>query len=314
MLQVLLFFVAFVGAQQSPCTNAQGNSIYSPCGCVVNEEDNSANVTCVMVGNQEIRNVFKDSVAQNINQFSIVPLAGQTQLLIEADLLYGKRAKIIKIASCSKNELIQSLEIDPEAFLASSGYTQEFSIAECDIDQINFRFLENFDQLTDFSLINVANIRTIGTLPLLANIDSLSIVESTGFKNPLLIFPAQSLPSLSKFVLKGNTDLDNRVANEILSLIVSNGIGLRQITLTNSQLVTQVPNNIVDIPSLNYIDLSSNSIALIGPNTFNFTDYRTVRLIDLSNNQLTAVSDNAFSQGDTLCPLFSKILLNLTTE
>lgn len=294
MSQVWLSLGALTGAQQSPCQRAAGGDlIYSPCQCQANG-DGSVNVTCVLVSNDDIRNAFRGSIAPDINQFQIVPLEGPTQqLLIEADLLSGKRAKIINIASCTSK-----LEIDPAAFTDSSDYTEELSISECDIDLVNFEFLQNFNQMTSIILKTVSNIRTISTLPPLLKLDELSIAESTGFTNPLLIFPTNSLMSMTRLTLIGNSDLDSRVTNKILSSIASKGVALRELTITQSPLINQIPDNIIDISSLVSVDLSSNSLAIFGPNAFNFTDYRSMRIIDLSNNKLNAIPNNAFSQGN----------------
>lgn len=308
-IQVLLLGLwSFSYAQQSRCVDGENKPIYDPCYCEGTGEGN-VDITCVGVDNQIIKDIFLNSIEPEINRFALVPLAGQlNQLNIDANLLSGKRARVIHIASCP--DVTRSLQIHPEAFRSSSDYAQEFFVVQCDFNQVNWNFLNNFRELRDIHLVNVDGIQSINSLPSLNSIKQLSFTNCMGFSNPLLEFPAKSLVPLETLVLDGNTDLSNEVANSIMSTLASDAVQLGSLTLINSPLINQIPENIGDIFTLKSVNLSSNFIASISSDVFNFPDDLSVRLIDLSNNKVRTISANAFSQG--LIFSYSSQILSVT--
>ena len=283
-------------AQQSKCYNDQSQSIYFPCYCIETEEGN-LNITCLeaFVSYQQIQLIFQDSTALEINRFALIPVSDPlNQIDIIDNLLADKRARVIEIASCPTGS---TLKISINAFRASSTYAQEFSITDCDIDQLNWEFLGSFDQITNIRLTSVTGINSFGSLLPLRNAGQLSFIDCSGFDNPLLDFPGASLPALKTLVFDGTTDLSNEVADNIILSLVFNRVLLNDLTIRRSMLITLVPGRLGNIVTLNSIDLSNNKIELISSTAFNFPKDLSVRLIDLSNNAVNSISFNAFSRG-----------------
>ena len=286
-------------AQQSRCFNDLGAAIYSPCVCDGSGEGN-LNVTCLgdLVTYQEIQKIFEDSTALVINRFALVPAVSGSSNIIEIidDLLSNKRARVIEIATCPP---ASTLQISPNAFRNSKIYTQEFSITDCDIDQLNWAFLQNFSQIINVRLTTVSGIHSFSSLPPLRNAAQLTFDSCSGFDNPLPSFPAASLPALKRLDFVGNADLSNPVADSIVLALASNGVQLQSLTIRQSSLITLVPVNIGGILSLTSIDLSNNKIKFIDSNSLSFLNDRSVQLIDLSSNTVDIISANAFSTGTT---------------
>jgi hypothetical protein len=273
-------------------------SIYSPCYCDGTGGGN-LDITCLgsLVTFQQIQLIFQDSTELEINRFALVPDDGKPNKIdIIDNLLANKRARVISIASCKFGS---TLNISPKAFQSSSNYAQEFSITDCDIDQLDFKFLRNFLQMINIRLTSVTGIHSFSSLPRLRKAEQLSFIDCLGFDNPLLNekFPAQSLPALKTLVFDGSTDLINPVADDIMLSLASNGVPLNDLAIRRSPLITLVPGSLGDIVSLTSIDLSNNKIELVTSNAFNFLNNLSVRLIDLSNNAVNDISYDAFSQG-----------------
>ena len=273
--------------------------IYSPCLCVETGGGN-LDITCLgsEVSDQQIQVIFQDSTELEINRFALVPDVGgkPNKIDIIDNLLADKRARVIDIASCTFGS---TLNISPKAFQSSSNYAQEFSITDCDIDQLNWKFLQNFQQMINIRLTSVTGIHSFSSLPRLRKAEQLSFIDCLGFDNSLLNekFPAQSLPALKTLVFDDCTDLSNPVADDIMLSLASNGVPLNDLAIRRSPLITLVPGSLGDIESLTSIDLSNNKIELVTSNAFNFLNNLSVRLIDLSNNAVNDISYDAFSQG-----------------
>lgn len=291
-------------AQQSGCFNEFNVDIYSPCYCEETGQG-SLNITCLgdLVSDQEIQRIFQDSTATEINRFALIPAVttpgqpdGPDLIQVIDNLLSDKRARIIEIATCP---LGSTLQISSNAFRTSNVYAQEFSITDCDIDQLNWAFLRTFTRIVNVRLTTVSGINSISSLPILRNAEQLTFDNCLGFDNPLLSFPAASLPALKTLNFVGNTDLDNPVADNILLALANVGVPLTNLNIRQSPLITLVPQNIGDISSLTSINLSNNKINSVDSNAFSFLNDRSVRFLDLSNNVVNTISYNAFSTGST---------------
>lgn len=270
---------------------------YSPCVCTRGNDD-SVNVACVGLTNSQIRSVFEDAPPIPINRFDLVPVV-ERLLRIEADLLGDKKARFINIANCPSPTLVaSSLVIDADAFSASRDYTTSFSIIGCPLATLNWSFLDGFNQLSEISLESSTDIQSISSLPIVQNVEQVSITGCTGLEQSPVNFPGTSLPNLKRLVL--NTDLKIEQTEEILESLVSTAVGLEQLTLTQSSSIEQVPRSILKFSNLLTIELSFNSIREVGVEAFNFVPNSVVRLIDLAGNNLETIVETAFNPGKNL--------------
>ncbi len=305
-------------AQQSGCFNELNVEIYSPCFCEETEQG-SLNITClgVSVTNQEIQRIFQDSTAPEINRFALIPAVttpgqpdGPDLIQVIDNLLSDKRARIIEIATCPPGS---TLRISPSAFRTSNVYAQEFSITDCDIDQLDWKFLRTFTRIVNVRLTTVSGIHSISYLQILRNAEQLTFDNCLGFGTPPLDFPAASLPALKTLNFVGNTDLDNPVADNILLALATASVPLTYLNILQSPLITLVPKHIGDISSLTSINLSNNQINSVDSNAFSFVNDRSVRFLNLSNNAVNTISYNAFSTGSNARSPWGKFILTLIT-
>lgn len=263
---------------------------YGKCTCVSLESDDSVNVTCVGKTNSQVQESFANAPNNIINSFELVPVIERGYLSITKDLLAGKKARNIFIASCP----LGSLEINPGAFDLSKDLTRTFTIRDCSIGSLDWQFINGFNKLATITLKNVQEVQSIQTLPLLESVNQLAIIESTGLEDPLLRFPGSSIPEIQSLILYNNTKLNDESANQILSTLTTTA--LQSLTLTNSPLITKVPENLKQFSNLKSIAMSANSIQSISANAFNFISDSDI-LIDLDYNQVATIEKGAFSLG-----------------
>lgn len=284
-------------SQQTACPSELAEQ-YKPCSCVGLESvDGSVNVSCILRTNEEIKAVFNNAPDRVINLFSLVPAPENNLLIVGADLLADKQARSITIASCPSLPS-GSLEIDLNAFRYSKDSVQEFNLLECfSIDLLNWKFLQDFDQLTTLRLDSVNNIQSIDTLPVMKNLEQLSIASCTGLGHPLIKFPGTSFPALKRLILKVNNDLTDRQAEEILSSLEATAENLEELNLSYTTAITKVPDAVSQFSGLVSIDMSFNSIQTISSTDFNFSSNPAVRLLNLENNQVSSIEKDSFTRG-----------------
>ncbi len=170
---------------------------YSPCTCESRTQGETyLTVDCNDVPSfAAVQSVFRRTTAQQIKYFYLTIPFSEVNNSIPADLLSGKAAQSIQLG-CSSTET--KLTVNSNAFNFSQDYAGRFSFSDCDLSQLNYSFLTNFNVLTQlhyFSSINIPS--QWPSLPSLPSLVSLSITSSNdfeGFQNlPLTMLPALSL-------------------------------------------------------------------------------------------------------------------------
>ena len=304
---------------------------YTPCICQTYSLDPSLFVYCNDVTSfASVQAVFRRSTARQVKEFVLTIPSFEENKPIPADLLSGKAAQEITLI-CPNTET--QLTVDPKAFNFSEDYTIFIEFSKCNLNQLNYTFMTNFNVLKEISYSNSNNFSQWPGLPILPGLRKLSVVSSSDFKD-FKNLPVSQLPALSEysirlcpnFQLLPNTTtmkilriescplfqqwqiltqqnkmtslallgLDSRAINDALDSITSSLSVDTLIDLTLTRnALKQVPAKVQLLSQLQAITLTSNNITFVGNGTLSF---RTPNLqyLDLSRNGLDTIESDAF--------------------
>ncbi len=179
---------------------------YSPCTCESTTIGDFGETYLVVQCNnvpsfEAVQSVFRRTTAQQIKYFYLTIPLSEGNNSIPADLLSGKAAQSIYF-QCS-SETANTLSIDPNAFNFSQDYASYIRFSDCDLSELNYSFLTNFNVFTELRYLSSKNVQLQwSSLPLLPSFTSLSIEDSKdfeGFQNlPLTKLPALNLLSVKQ--------------------------------------------------------------------------------------------------------------------
>lgn len=226
---------------------------------------------------------------------------------LPADLLAGKKATEITI-NCPTSTY--KLKIDADAFKTSkdrSGGT--LTISGCDLSELNFDFLDGFDELLaiQFTSCNfISNnfnrfpqLKKFGVL-IFENCTGLETIKSSDFPNLGHGLYAMALSA---------TDLDDNSINNILDWVSSldnlqfiNGTNHKLSILTiNKNRLTYVPEQIKRFQYLEQFYLTENLAELtLGAGSLSFYNKTIpVSYVDLGSSQIALIEEGAFG-GNTI--------------
>jgi len=164
------------------------SSDYTPCTYA-----NNADITCDQVPLEEIQKVFKRTSTVSFEKIQL-NLRPNLDSFIPADLFVNKRTIFLKIwnpdYSHNNDNNSVSLKVDPNAFRSTKSYTRNIAFHINDCSQIDFGFLDGFNQLTDLSLYDMDNIQTcFQTIPPLPNLSYLHLQFVGTGQNEFFKFP-----------------------------------------------------------------------------------------------------------------------------
>lgn len=128
---------------------------------------------------------------------------------LPADIFGDKRIYFIELV-CPPSSIL--LKVHKDAFRSSKTFNKVFQIRNCDVSQLDFTFLEDFDSLNTLSFHNILGLTTLpNTLPRrLVNLsvsNSLDFRGFTGFPSELLKLSTLSFsdcPHFSRLVIPTN--------------------------------------------------------------------------------------------------------------
>ncbi|XP_046651750.1 toll-like receptor 6 [Daphnia pulicaria] len=318
---------------------------YYPCTCYTypSEAIPSLYVQCTNVPSfASVQSVFLRTTARQVKEFVLTIPSFETNKTIPADLLSSKGAQEITL-NCPDTET--QLTVDPAAFSSSKDYTNLIRLNTCDLSQLSYAFLANFNVLREvsyFSSINVAQWSGLPSLPSLQKLSMSSSPDFTDFGNvPFSKLPAlseYSIVSCPNFELLPNTTamkvlriescplfkqwdilaqqskvtsltllgLDSQTIKDALDSVISSpSVG----TLTDLALsqngLNEVPARIQLFSQLRTFSLSRNIISFVKNGSLSFSTLN-LQYLDLSRNGLDTIEPNAF-QGN-----FGKTVITLS--
>jgi hypothetical protein len=306
---------------------------YYPCTCYTypSEAIPSLYVQCTNVPSfASVQSVFLRTTARQVKEFVLTIPSFETNKTIPADLLSSKGAQEITL-NCPDTET--QLTVDPAAFSSSKDYTNLIRLNTCDLSQLSYAFLANFNVLREvsyFSSINVAQWSGLPSLPSLQKLSMSSSPDFTDFGNvPFSKLPAlseYSIVSCPNFELLPNTTamkvlriescplfkqwdilaqqskvtsltllgLDSQTIKDALDSVISSpSVG----TLTDLALsqngLNEVPARIQLFSQLRTFSLSRNIISFVKNGSLSFSTLN-LQYLDLSRNGLDTIEPNAF--------------------
>jgi hypothetical protein len=174
---------------------------YYPCTCETYPFDliPSLYVNCKDVPSFEsVQAAFRRTSAPQVKEFILTIPIFETNKTIPADLLSGKAAQEITL-NCPSTET--QLTVDPAAFNSSEDYTNFIKFSTCDLSQLDYKFLTNFNVLKEMYYVSSINVSRWPNLPNLPSLRKLSINSSPDFKD-FKSLPISQLPALSEYSIR----------------------------------------------------------------------------------------------------------------
>lgn len=263
---------------------------YSPCVC--DQTSNGLEITCVDVPIDEMERIFvetRDSVL-----YSVTLKASATGTVdLPYNILGNKFIQRLSLHCPAAVDPRLVLTIDSTAFQYTRRYTTFLEIKDCDlINQKDFTFLNEFEVLETLRLERTLNIDSFASLPALAGLQELAIIDCTGLLQ-VFDFPDLTPARLTRLYLDGNGLDDTSVFNILVSVSSSSSVSSLQELILSRNNLTKVP-RIGTFSKLNIFDLSDNYISLISSYAFNFIPETNVNFVGLKNVFLENIEDGAF--------------------
>lgn len=244
-------------------------------------------VTCDRIAISVVQSVFDQSHSTNIHRlwWKLTSDDG----VIPADLISNKLISEFYIY-CPSEDF--SLKIDPEAFRGTTSSTKLFRIYGCELGQLDYEFLKNFESVTELFVPSSINVHTIDSLPLLPNLEKLSITNCEGL-DEIHHFP--KLSSVFKSLYLSGDHLTDAGAKVILDSIISTPAAdsIEFITMADNKL-TAIPNGLSLLPKLKEIYFSSgNTISTLTKGSLAFPMNERQIKLQLTNVGLTSIEEGA---------------------
>lgn len=269
--------------------NAACSSTYGRCFCNTDLATGKDNVFCNKIPLFEVQKAFElNKGPREINRFDLV--VGSEERKVPADLLSGKSARIVHIATCPAD-----LVIDELAFANSNETAYSFHIFDCDVSKLTWSFLTSFNRLEILELEGVQNIQSLNSLPNLPGVQELIITDSKGFTPEFATgFPGSKISSVKRLIMRENSDLSDGILEAILATL-KDANQLEFVSLKKNPLIRFVPDNIKLLPRLSALDMSlCGEFRII--TQVNFPNL-SVKSIDFSNSSLSRVNNGSFQSG-----------------
>jgi len=161
---------------------------FSPCTCrTVPAGEVTIEVTCKDADFPAIQTAFNRASNDTLKDIMKMHLTVQSSEL-PADIFGDKRINFIELI-CPPSSI--NLKIHKDAFRSSKSYNQIFQIRNCDVSQLDFTFIEDFDSLHTLSFQNILGLTSLpNNLP--RRLVNLSISNSLDFRG-LTGFPSELL-------------------------------------------------------------------------------------------------------------------------
>lgn len=228
---------------------------------------------------------------------------------LPSNILNNKNVQVIDLACLSTSNATWKLTIHPEAFISSKSSAWKFSIASCDVSELDLGFLSNLPKLTEVKLgpeaMNVGIFLTkLGSVEL-PPLNKLTLERCEGFQilTQEILTPA-NFTSLQQFTLTKALDFRESLVPIILDWLISSSAEdtLENLNLDDNGLETisyDVANAFVRLRFFSYRNnrvsvLKQSSFLLARSNLFD---------IGLSYNNISVIEEGAF-QGNLFLAIF----------
>ena len=225
---------------------------YSPCICVPStlNGERSLKVFCDNITSVEaVKDVFQRNPVTKLSYFSLTIPSLESNATVPPDLLHGTSAYLIRL-NCASNSM--KLTVHPDAFPESNNFTNQVTLGNCDLQQLDYIFLKNFYAL-DFLFVTLSNhVSQWTNLPLLPSLQKLSVETSTDFQDFDLL-PVWNLPNLTRLYV-------NLCSN--FQFLPKTLPHLKELTITYCPLFKQwdVVTQLIDLESLSLFGFTEKSI------------------------------------------------------
>lgn len=263
-----------------PCTED-----FSPCSCIIFEEG-VINVECDQIAFADIQSAFALTTTTNLIRLFLT--VGDSLASVPTNLLGENKAKEISITCLNRNF---RLLIERDSFRASAAQNELTAFQGCELTQLDFSFLNNFQIINELSVTN-STIASLSTLPVLSSLTRLIVANCEGFQS----WGNPSVTSIRELYLNNNF-LSDRAVITVLDSIAASSNSLEALYLQGNSL-TRVPDQISAFSSLNTINLNGNVIPSIATGSLSFRTPQ-VQSVRLEGVELSTIQPGAFS-GDVL--------------
>ncbi len=189
-----------------------------------------------------------------------LPASSDTEELPE-NLLSGR--KVTNLYIYCPNSRSMRLKAHIDSLRSSENHTRSFYMTYCDMTEMDYAFLTNFNTLDHFGLYTASNIQTLESLPPLDRLTDLYIRGCAGFDG--MNFPAESLYNLTKLYLEDNNkELGDIQLEPILNAIESSVAAQTLTTLSlKNNFLKFIPAQILLMTGLKILTVEGNQISVI---------------------------------------------------
>jgi len=292
---LLVMTVRKAGAQ-ADCPNEEN---YSPCTCTRSTDIGGVQeyrVMCYEIALAEVASVFKRTTTADLYRFTLYFSPTDPTKTIPADLLNNHRTEVTLIY-CRPTD--SPLIVDSQAFRSSQNLMTVLFLRDCDMSQLNFDFLSEFNKIWRIGLESMSNVGQANwaSFPqFLPSFNSLLIRKSTGL-NEWSAFPQLAGGSADLYLSTNDIQDDamNRVLNWTFQYSANtlNSLDLRSNELTQIPKQLQAPNS---FPNLQYLNLDDQKtgIPLITTGSISCPSSPSNYYLYASKNRITTIDAGAF--------------------
>lgn len=181
------------------------------------------------------------------------------------------------------------------AFESTKDIVTSVEVNNCDLTELNFKFLNGFSNLDTLIISSSHNLPTsFKTLPLLPKLATLEIHHCSKL-DQLTSFP--TLDGIQSFLLYENPDLGDEIVDNILTWMGDSPAANSLVNLgLNANNLTKIPSGISKFTSLNSLELQNNKIPVVRTGELSFT--APVKSLFLYSDELEMIEKDSF-QGNT---------------
>lgn len=274
---------------------------YKPC------RNTDLEMICENIPNEEVKQVF-NRIFFPKKLISVI-LILQSNTIGGGDIpenVFGNKQFLeISIMNSIYSWLDRKLNVDANAFQSTKSYTRKFKISIVDCTFLDLDFLSGFEKLANLMFSDIENIQhCLPKIPPLPSLTTLWFERCSGMTE-IQWFPTLSnglkdirFDTYYSFVFKSQYVLNDQIVDRIMDwLLLSSENTLEDITITNMDQVTQVPQKIRQFKVLRNVWLQNNKISALKSGAFSFSV--PVCILDVSGNGVKKIEPGAFQGTQT---------------
>jgi Leucine-rich repeat (LRR) protein len=184
------------------------------------------------------------------------------------------------------------LTINSDAFRSSRSTALGVSIENCDLSQLDWRFLNEFSVLESMHLVgSTLKNNNMNSFPLLTSVSSFSMLNCGNFD---VLYPPERTPHLIHLQIDNSFNVSDDAFERIISASADGPYrdSLQILSLVRNKM-TRIPSAIGNFTNLRHLLLSGNSIQILSRGSLHFPS-NSLSTLWLNHNLISTIQPEAF--------------------